>query len=394
MSVKKVKSKHHSSGYAFLLDLRLKGMKRIRQTFPSERLAKDAETVIRADWLRKKFNLPTESNIELGELVMTHINKTVSRRPKNTWIKNILYRFRDLVGASTLVEAIRTADFRDYVELREAAGVMPQSINREVVEVKSCLSAAKEYYRSLEDWQPPKAVWCDETHDGRERVWSDDEFFKVLDELYAPKRPTDQLWHVEQRHALGDMFVVLSQTALRPGEACRLKKSDVNFSEREITIVSRKGIGSRGKAKTRKVPMTDEVFEILKRRCDSVTGVYLFPNRDKSGAMVNYTKTMREVCERAEINWGQNIEGGVTLRDMRRTAENKMLDAGFNAKAVIEITGHSPETLAKHYARASKQQKHDAIKATGFQVRSMDKNRTQQNPTVKTNVKAKAKKDS
>jgi hypothetical protein len=55
MVVRKVKSKRYPSGFAYLLDARLDGT-RVRQSFPTEKLAKDALAVARADLLRRKYS--------------------------------------------------------------------------------------------------------------------------------------------------------------------------------------------------------------------------------------------------------------------------------------------------------------------------------------------------
>ena len=367
MGVRKVKSKRYPSGYAYLLDARLDGQ-RIRQSFPTEKLAKDALAVARADLLRRKYSLPTDSKITLSDLVDEHIRRTVSRRPKVKWITKILESFRDHLGGERLVDGIKKADLRDFAEWLERAGLKPQSVNREIVEVKSCLSAATQYYRSLNDWQPPKATWLDETHDGRDRVWSEDEYKKVLEYCFQPKKSSEQVWQVEQRIALGEMFIVISQTGLRPGEACRLKKTDVDFSENVIKITSKKGIASRGKAKTRLVPMSEACRLILSRRAETIPGPYLFPNRGGDGPLENYITTFRRICIRIGINYGHNSDGGVVLNDMRATAENRMLDAGYSAREVCDILGHSPETMARFYARTTKEKKQAAISAAGFNV--------------------------
>lgn len=391
MGVRKVKSKRFPSGYGYQVDLRLTGQPRIRQTFPTEKLAKDAEAVARADHLRKKFSLPTDSKVTIADLIDQHVKRTIEKRPKTTWITNILNAFRDFIGGERMVDSLKKADLRDFAEWREKTGIQPQSVNREVVEVKSCLTAATQYFRALNDWQPPKAVWLDETHDGRDRTWSEGEYSKFLTYCFQPKRPRERDWQLQQRVALGEMFIVISQTALRPGEACRLKIFDVDFDENVISVTSKKGITSRGKARTRKVPMTEDVGAILRRRVEMAKAIYLFPNRVGDGAMVNYGPVFQRICEKIGINYGQNVEGGVVLNDMRATAENKMLDAGYSAKAVCDILGHSPETMAKHYARTSKEQKQKAIEATRFNVQILN---TPSVPTVPTGLTGEDEKQS
>lgn len=275
MAPKRVKSKRFASGYGWQIDVRRKGMKRKRLTFPDKQMAQDVEDALVGDHVKRRFNLPVDSHVPLGELVERHLATMKRKGRDKTNLKRaetVLERFRDPVGADRLVESIKTADLNDYVEMRYSGKrrPQPQTVNRELTEIKSCLTAAATYFRTLEGYRSPKAPWQEEPQDGRRQTRSATDDAAVLGELLAPKRPGGKDAHVEGRHAVADMFVIARRTGMRLGEVRKLhKRRDLDFAARIIRVTSRKGIGKNRPATTREIPMPDDVYEILKRRCES-----------------------------------------------------------------------------------------------------------------------------
>lgn len=365
MGIKRVKSKRFDSGWGWRVEIDRKGV-RIRQTFETRKVAEDVHDAILGDHVRRRYNLHVESRVTLDELIEHHLEVMKKRgRDKTNWkrAETVLFRFRDLVGADRLVETVKTSDLNSYVESRFDLNpkLKPQTINREMNEIKGCLSAASRYYRALEEWRSPRAPWLEEPSDGRRQTYGDDHIASILRMLYAPKRPREKDEHVQGRHAVGDMFRVALQTGMRAGEVRRLRKTDVDFSRRVIVVTSKKGMSVRRNALTREVPMSGEVFEILSRRAREAAGSYLFSGRDPERPLADHRKAFITACVRAGVPYGLNGVGSLIFNDARRTAENTMLEAGHQPRAVGDILGHSPETMAKHYARSTPRSRRDAV---------------------------------
>ncbi|MGA9773213.1 MAG: tyrosine-type recombinase/integrase [Blastocatellia bacterium] len=371
MSIERVKSKKFASGYGYRLDFHRRGHKRVREIFESRALAQAVRDKLSGDAVRRKHDLPIESDVRLSDLIDHHLERIKQRgRPKTAWIETILTRFRDICGADRLVETIKTADLNRYVESRLSAKRPPKpgSINREMVEIKSCLTAARQYFGPLEGWVSPRAPWQQEEDSGRRQTWTAENTRAVLAQLYAPRREREQEWQHRSRVAVGDMFYIARRVGLRAGEARTLRRIDVDFKTATLTIKSRKGVSRRKLGKTRFVPAPEDVLEILKRRAKASESEWIFPNRNGSGPASDYLKAFRTACERAKIDYGLAKEGALIFNDARRTAENEMLEAGHSPRAIGDLFGHSPVTMARHYARSTDEQRRRAMEATGWAV--------------------------
>lgn len=374
MSITKVKTSMFGSGWGYQLDFHRRGLKRVRKNFETRALAQAVLDKLSGDAVKRQYGIPVGSGVKLGALIDKHLERSRARgRQKTKWVENVLLRFRGLVGKDRLVERIKTADLDRYVECRLAAGRVPkpQTINREMVEIKSCLTAAKTYFSTLEGWQSPRAPWQQEPDDGRRQTWTPENTQAVLAELYAPMREKEQKWQHRSRVAVGDMFYIARRVGLRAGEARTLRKANVDFNSCVMTIRSRKGVSKRRQGKTRLVPMPEDVAAILQGRIETATGEWLFPNRAGDGPMTDHLTAFITACERAGISYGMGKEGALIFNDARRSAENEMLDAGHSPRAVGDLFGHSAETMAKHYARSTDGQRRAAVEATSWTVHTV-----------------------
>lgn len=371
MSIKKIKT---PKGWRWQVDVYVNG-KRHRPKLPTLELARSVEKKLIADGIARKYDLPVDSPVELSELINTHLESLRNRGRQTKLQKRALGRFSDLIGGYVKVETIKTADLNRYVDKRLGDGLLPQSVNRELTYIKSCLTSASRYYSTLEDWRSPKAPWLPEPRDGRRRTLTPDEKNRLLADLYGPRRITngqrETRFHQAARISLGQMLELSFNTGMRPGEIKHLKWFDVNFDKETLLVRSKKG----GRERLREVPMNARVKEILTLRAENKTSEYIFPGQ-KGGVLVDYTGTLRASCKRAGIPYGRNVPNGVVFYDARRTAENEMLDAGFSPRDVGEVMGHSIQIMTRHYARATPAGKRAAVESLGVYPVTTEKDNT------------------
>lgn len=378
MSITKVKTKKFKSGEGYKLDFHRRGMKRVREVFESRALAQAVADKLAGDAVRREHGLPVDSGIKLEDLIAHHLKMMRKRGREHDNTKRAettLNRFAELVGPDTLVEKIRRSDLRRYVEIRLAYKPKPpkravgnSSINREVTEIRSCLQKATTYYAALEDWQPPKGTWLEEPTDGRRQTWDPDSEKKVLAELLAPPRDKENGFHLRARRIVAEIFLIVRRTGMRPGEVRKLRKSQIDFRNRLVIVTSKKGMSEKRTARSREIPIPDDVFEIIERRAREAKAEYLFTGNTPDKPFGAYHRTLKLACERAKVPFGYN---GLTMYDARRTAENEMLEAGHSPRAVGDIFGHSAETMAKHYARSTREQRRQAVESTRVDVHTL-----------------------
>ncbi len=77
---------------------------------------------------------------------------------------------------------------------------------------------------------------------------------------------------------------------------------------------------------------------------------YVFTRKGKPFPNVNgFIYQFKVACKKADIPYGRNVEGGITLHDMRRTVKTNMLDAGIQKEYRDKILGHSLRGMDRRY---------------------------------------------
>jgi hypothetical protein len=113
----------------------------------------------------------------------------------------------------------RQREVYDASSKRGDGKIKPQTINRELSEIKSCLSSAKLYFPSLSEYRSPAAPWQEEPTDGRRQTWSDEMVEAVLRELRQPARRQEKPENVASRLVVADMFEVPYRPACAPAKS-------------------------------------------------------------------------------------------------------------------------------------------------------------------------------
>ena len=99
-----------------------------------------------------------------------------------------------------------------------------------------------------------------------------------------------------------DLIQIIYHTAGRVSEVLNSKWEDINFEHNRLRLWTRKRRG--GELQEDKLPMSDELYRILKRRWDKrdKSTPYVIHNEDGSKYTYHQKRhTMKKVCERADV---------------------------------------------------------------------------------------------
>ena len=114
------------------------------------------------------------------------------------------------------------------------------------------------------------------------------------------------------------------------------------------------------------VPVSDRLRAALDAL--PVRGPYYFPRRwggREGGISVNTVwRIFRQLCSAADIPVGRKVRG-VTFHSLRHTGTTRMLEAGVNPIAVMEIGGWTELRQLLRYGRASAEGKRAAVNTIG-----------------------------
>ena len=145
-------------------------------------------------------------------------------------------------------------------------------------------------------------------------------------------------------------------TGMRPGELLPINKSSKDESTKGLTweqvdFKNRMIVLEAEDTKTgeeRKIPITDEILEILRSIPRSLSCDHVFNYR---GVPLSSIKGgIKRACEDAGIAYGMNVKGGFVFRDLRTAADTLMVRAGVPDVYRRALMGHAQKGMDKHYA--------------------------------------------
>jgi integrase len=169
-------------------------------------------------------------------------------------------------------------------------------------------------------------------------------------------------YFVETSQPLKDIAQIILDTGLRPEEAFRIRVENLDFTERAIFNPF-----GKTKAARRKVTMTEEVFQILKRRAQEARGVFVFPSHDSLERPIGSVRKAHDAAvERA------GIKEHFRLYDLRHTFATRAVAAGVDLPTLSAILGHTSIQMTMRYVHPAEEQKRFAVgKLESFRIAGM-----------------------
>jgi integrase len=150
------------------------------------------------------------------------------------------------------------------------------------------------------------------------------------------------------------MLIIAMNTGMRAGEIRLMKWRHVDWEKTFIRLPAE----LTKEKKPKNVPVNEDVrglLEILrKHRTEEHDFVITYkgkPITQRNGVK----KSLQTACQKAGVEYGTGVEGGFTLRDIRRTVKTNMVAAGIAKEYRDTILGHSLKGMDQHYIKPSEE---------------------------------------
>ena len=174
------------------------------------------------------------------------------------------------------------------------------------------------------------------------------EWQRTLPKLENPDLGKPTAWKIYQLaeiHALlseasGDLYlqiIMAYEMGMRRGEILSLAWADIDLKSQCLRVITEK---SKTK-KARLVPISRNVFRLLKRRAKLPSGPYLFPSPSGKNHVSHNFTAWRAAQRRAGVRG--------RFHDLRHTALTRMFERVGNPALVCEVGGLSMETAQARY---------------------------------------------
>jgi integrase len=174
--------------------------------------------------------------------------------------------------------------------------------------------------------------------------------------------PEELAYCAKTSQPLRDIAQIILDTGLRPEEVFRIRIENIDFGER--TIFNPFG---KTKAARRKVTMTADVVELLKRRAKKATSSFVFPAK---GDPMRPIGSVRKAHDAAVDKAG--IEEHFRLYDLRHTFATRAVAAGVDLPTLSAILGHTSIQMTMRYVHPAEEQKRfAAAKLETFRLAGM-----------------------
>lgn len=158
------------------------------------------------------------------------------------------------------------------------------------------------------------------------------------------------------------LFSICFFTGCRIAESCSLLTDDVYGASSAVrTRLTFRKSNTKGKLKTRSIPVRPELIDLLTLHRPQAGKKFLFPGRHGRGHIHpdSAATILREAFEQLGIE-------GASTHSFRRTALTTLSNAGVPLRVIQEVSGHETLTALQKYLEVSEQQVEDAIAHLNF----------------------------
>lgn len=180
----------------------------------------------------------------------------------------------------------------------------------------------------------------------------------------------DEAFRLDHLHGLYVYYVLLSELGPRRGEGLGLRRKDINFDAKTITIaqqVTRNPVTNQTYVTTpktdagkRELPISDDLARLLMEQCMRVGAqrpdALVFPGKDGERRQPNsVTQNFRRTCARIGLS-------GYTLHSLRKYAVTEWRTRGADLEVAAAMAGHSSGGVtARVYSQATMERKRKAL---------------------------------
>ena len=150
-----------------------------------------------------------------------------------------------------------------------------------------------------------------------------------------------------------DFFMISLLTGARRSNVQAMKWADIDFTNRIWTIAEDEAKGGE----EIEIPLTDEAMEILERRKEGRSSLFVFPGSGAKGHLVEPKNAWREILEAAGLE-------DVRLHDIRRTTGSYAASLNHSLPIIGRMLGHKSQQATAVYARLNVDPVREALQST------------------------------
>lgn len=313
------------------------------------------------------------TTLKFNEMVLRRGEEYARRNSTN---HNLLRRWAEFVGVHREVVSITHEDFIEWAAEEQARVIgVSEDGEEETMDVASIIRgfsticAALNYacgdespFKDLIGHRPPRKPKSLKSTAVRRRTLSNKEIGALYARLQGPPPPR---WRPVRWRDAADFFLVALATGLRIGDILALRWADVDWQHRHLRVRI-----AKTSAEDFLVHLTPTAARVIAgRKADGLgTATHIFTVRDHT-----IRDALHNASAAAGIAYGQQVEGGWTVHDLRRTYLTHLLQSGVDSATARDMVGHSCLSVTSKYLHSTTASRRKALGAAEALVRRASK---------------------
>ena len=150
---------------------------------------------------------------------------------------------------------------------------------------------------------------------------------------------------------LRDIATIMLETGMRPEEVYRIHRENAHLEEGYICNPS-----GKTKAAKRKIPLSTNASEVIRRRLESAKGCYLFPHRSDAD------RPMLKANNAHDVTLGKTGMRRFRIYDLRHTWATRAAMSGIDLVTLAAMLGHSRIQMVLRYAHPTEEHQAQAMR--------------------------------
>jgi site-specific recombinase XerD len=183
--------------------------------------------------------------------------------------------------------------------------------------------------------------------------------------LFILETELDALLNLEKDELLKSIYLFAFNTGLRLGEIMNLKWNAVDFSDKIICVQNTIDFTTKGKQE-RKIPMNDNVFNLLVKRLPKVVEIkndsFVFSYNDIQLNADFISKRFKKIIRISKLS--QDLH----FHDLRHSFASNLVKKGVSIFVIKELLGHQDVKTTQIYSHLTIDTLHSAVNQLGVNL--------------------------
>lgn len=312
--------------------------KRYTKVFTEKKLAQIWELQTKTNYEKKSLSLRVSDNEQIDKLIKKYINSCKGFKKTKTIVReeHSLNAFYEFCKKHLMFNCddLNKKTWKKYIEFRKGANVSNRTVNIDLQTINRMFS-----------WAVDDEIICNNPFSDAKKLR---EKTPNKPSYFTPEQVENLLIMMKEDHrfkTFANIFYVMVTTGIRSDELCNIKKSDVNFDNKQLFIRSENTKANYNRVVPLKRSTLDAIHKEIKKDSE-----YVFMTKTgRKYTSDKLSQRFRRIIRRAKQENILDDTKKYKLHNCRSTYISNLIMSGVEPQKVMNVVGHKDWSTVKRY---------------------------------------------